>query len=390
MNQILLRVLSCLLALVFFTAVGCAKQDPPTGAPDVDESTDRFQAPIHNIAFTELGNPTREKYPNGEYARCAWDMAIYGGKLYLGSGDYGNNLGPVAVSCYHIASGTWEENTLLPDEEINRFCLIDGKLCAPGIDPQQAWDYGNYYVLDDTGWSVKRTIPGGVHVFDIVEHEGHIFAGLGVVEGRYPVSVSKDGGETFLSVPFQKEGMAVDTRGFSHIRTYDFFAIGGELYATLTLDSTYELYIYDSNKECFVFEEDWTGRMDVRRYKQNVLGEKAVFNKKLYITTGCLYQTSDLISLTHIAVGENTVVADLVVSGDVMYVLTFVKGENEGYQTKVYALCKGETELKEVFDFVYDVPGISMVVDGNDFYIGMGKRGLSDPKNGNLIRVSIP
>ena len=75
--------------------------------------------------YTELGIPLSERYPEGIRARCPWDMTVFDGKLYIGGGDYDANSGPVDIWCYDIDNGTWENSGTVPDEEINRFAVIN-------------------------------------------------------------------------------------------------------------------------------------------------------------------------------------------------------------------------------------------------------------------------
>ena len=347
-------------------------------------------APIHNIAFEELGVPTAEKYPTGERARLAWDMAFYEGKVYLGSGDYGNNRGPAQISCYDPKAGAWEASATVPDEEVNRFCVLSGALCAPGVDPRETdWSVGTYYVLENGEWTVKNTVSGGIHNYDMVEFHGKLFAGLGVDAGGYPVSVSTDGGESFTSVPFQKDGAAVSTAGYEYIRTYDFFVQGNTLYATLTLDDSYEIYRYDESLGVFLYKMNFKENVKISKYKINPLGEKVSFDGSIYFTTGYLYQTTDFETLTPITLPGSVRVFDLFVAEDTLYVLGADQLDDGKYKTTVYALEKGASAFKTVFDFLYDVPAISMVVEGEDFYIGMGTKSLVSDKNGMLLHVNI-
>ena len=57
---------------------------------------------IDSITYIELGIPSCERYPEGIRARNPWDMAIFGDKLYIGSGDYDKNSGPVDMWCYDM------------------------------------------------------------------------------------------------------------------------------------------------------------------------------------------------------------------------------------------------------------------------------------------------
>lgn len=391
MKKRLFRQVCALLALALcLCCLSCSTGENGNNDGKSDEET-KEKEPIHNIAFTELGVPTEEKYPTGERARLAWDMALHGGKIYIGSGDYGKNRGPAQISCYDPTTGAWEAFATVPDEEVDRFCVLSGKLCAPGIDPREGdWSLGNYYVLEDGAWTVKRTIPGGIHNFDMIEYHGSLFAGLGVSAGGYPVAVSSDGGQTFSSVPFfKKDGSPVHTSGYTQVRTYDFFLLGDTLYATLTLDSVYELYKYSEARASFYYVGDMKEQMHFFYYKLNPLGEKVTFDDSLYLATGNLYETPDFHNISPIVLEEGAMTTDLFVDGDTLYVLLSSNIEEGKYKTAVYALESGKATFREVFDFVYDVPSVSMVVSGEDFYIGMGYKSIESLKNGMLLHVSV-
>jgi hypothetical protein len=73
---------------------------------------------------------------------------------------------------------------------------------------------------------------------------------------------------------------------------------------------------------------------------------------------------------------------------DVWLIAPYLQDAESGkLKTTVYALREGETEFREVTSFLYDVPPMSMVVDGDVFYIGMGNGNAKHEKNGMLLRV---
>ncbi|MBQ4116012.1 MAG: hypothetical protein IJD37_01410, partial [Clostridia bacterium] len=97
------------------------------------------------VDYVELGVPSMQSFEVDTASRCPWDMIIWDEKVYIGSGDYGSNAGPVDIWCYDIQESTWKNSGTVPDEEISRFCVVDNALVAPGIDPTEDWSYGNYY-----------------------------------------------------------------------------------------------------------------------------------------------------------------------------------------------------------------------------------------------------
>ena len=100
--------------------------------------------PINDAAYTELGIPTASHYPEGTRARCPWDIIVWNENLYIGSGDYDSNAGPIDIWCYDKKENAWKNTGTVPDEEVYRFCIVNDTLIVPGIDPTEDWTYGNY------------------------------------------------------------------------------------------------------------------------------------------------------------------------------------------------------------------------------------------------------
>ena len=168
-----------------------------------------------DIAYDNLGMPLLDYYPNGQqediYARNVWDIAAYQGDIYIGSGDGNANKGPVPLMRY-TPQGQWEEASVLPDQQIQRFRPMEDQLLIPGTDPTDDWSLGNYYtVKSDRTVSIHRVLPNGMHCNDMVEFDGRLFAALETELGNSPIVVSDDGGDTFTPLPLIKDGSVVDT-----------------------------------------------------------------------------------------------------------------------------------------------------------------------------------
>lgn len=344
---------------------------------------------IDSIVYTELGIPTSERYSEGVTARSPWDMAINENKLYIGSGDYDTNAGPVDMWCYDIDKKTWSNSGTVPEEEIDRFCVIDNKLVVPGIDPQEDWSLGNYYVLDGNQWVKKRNIEGGLHTFDIVEFDGMLFAGLGVLKGSYPVVCSKDNGESFENVIFYKDGEKLDTTGSQNVRVYDLFVFKDKLYAVFMYgdsEITYDLYRYENGM--FVYDNQWYGKVSQIKLTNNIITGKTQFKDNMYFTTGYLHTTEDMTNLTYIIFPDEQVVYDICTDEKYLYALCANKQEDGTYKVFVYRN-DGQiiTNFHEIFNFVYDVPPLSIVCKDNNFYIGMGDTNNIHDKNGTILFV---
>ena len=342
------------------------------------------------VEYTELGIPSSERYSQGVRARCPWDMYLWNEKIYIGSGDYDTNAGPVDIWAYDIKNQLWENTGTVADEEINRFCVIDGKLTAPGIDPQGDWTYGNYYVLDNEEWTTVRTIPGGLHNFDMVEYQGMIFAGLGVTSGEYPIACSNDGGKTFTSVEMRKNGKAFDTSGSEVVRVSDLFVFNGNLYAAFRYgmtDITYDLYKYENG--VFVYDNQLYQNIYQIKFFNSIIASKAEFKGKMFFTTGYLYTTDNMSDFKRISFPNSEIVYDIYVNDDTLYVLCGVKQDDGKYKISVWKNGSGRaTSFTELFNFTYDIPPMSMVCDGNSFHIGIGNYDSNNDKNGMILSVN--
>lgn len=346
----------------------------------------------------ELGIPLSDRYPNEPKCRNVWDMAIFNNKLYIGSGDYNLNAGPIDVWYYDIKSKKWQTNATLPDEELSRFLLLDGKLAAPGIDPRDDWNWGNYYILNESGsgWDTIRKIPGGMHTFDMVSFQGELFAGIDVKKGGTPILSSQDNGVTYKTVPMKKDGALIDTTGAGVIRTNDFFVQKDNLYATFWYENTrdksltYDLYRYE-NGEFVFFNAALNSKIKMLLLWNNLIGGKTVYKDTVFFATGFLYATNDMKDFTEIPFPNSETVWDLFSDGAGLYALCSKEKESGDYTVSVW---KNETGLsqdfKEILQFDYPIPAISFVMTADVCYFGMGQKDGGNPMNGMVVQMKLP
>ncbi len=371
------RVLLLLCALMF-VCTACAPRDP------------------YEAEFTELGIPLKDVYPDGGVERTAWGIEYYDGALYVGSGDYDTNRGPVNMAHYDLAKSEWKIDGLADDEQIERFYNFDGTLYAVGYDSRSSWDFGNYYTCTEMGrWKTHRTLPNGVHNFDMIMFEGKLFAGLGVEEGNAPIVMTTDQ-ETWVPMYLWKDGSLRKTHGGTYIRVYDFFVLNGTLYASFFLSSDVEkareIYMYDGNK--FVYHSDMPTKLSyAKRSKYVYLNEKVEFKGVEYMTTGDLYKTTDMITAERVDLGETVEVADLRIIGDELYILCNEEIESDDGDVSFRVSVKKSddgNEFRELFYFEYPVRAMSFTHNNKTFYFGMGN-GAADKgcyeENGMVLSV---
>ncbi|MBE6798558.1 MAG: hypothetical protein E7525_02100 [Ruminococcaceae bacterium] len=340
----------------------------------------------------ELGNPTKEHYPNNFAARCVWDMEIYDGKLYVGNGNYDDNTGPAPVLYCNLDSlGDWKSEIVLNDEQIGRFVIIDGKLTVPGFDPCGDPDAGAYYQLENGGWNTYRNLPGSLHNFDIVKFDDKLFAGIGATEGKTSVMVSENG-SYFTYVPMYKNGQPISTMNNGYFRTYDFFVLENKLYADLyykTSESSagfLELYRYENG--VFVFDNAWGKKLSfIGCPYLSPIHSKAVINDTLFITTGHLYYTTDMNEFKKIELPNKAQAYDLYVYNDVLYILTAFKTE-DGYCTTIYSTTSENIDdFKGEVKFNWALPPTSFAVNDDCFFIAMGDWNIESEQNGDVVEL---
>lgn len=178
-----------------------------------------------NIEY--LGNPfvKRWRYSENRYARNIWDMQLYQGRIYLGSGNMDNsppapNTGATDIWAYDPSIKNFVKEGQVDEESIERFRVIDGELFIPGSDAMESWDFGNLYRKTPTHWKKYRNISNAIHVNDIINYQGQWFSSLGIHDLYSGIAVSD-----------QYSG-AWKTQQVGFFRFFDFFKWKGRLYAS--------------------------------------------------------------------------------------------------------------------------------------------------------------
>lgn len=196
-----------------------------------------------------LGNPIAgEEYA----ARHVWDLQVWRGRVYLGYGDWIGNSGPVDIWYYTPTASCFLSETVyvsptrpaaqVDEEAIHRYVVIDADLYIPGTDPTESWDWGNLYQNGGDGWEKKRTIPNGLHVFDLASYSGDLFAAIGPTR-TMPLLRSSDGGLTWTQV------VTITDAGYT--RFYNLYELDGTLFAVKRPTDAYTkpmVYHYQSSR----------------------------------------------------------------------------------------------------------------------------------------------
>lgn len=156
---------------------------------------------VENPVVENLASPVSQRFLKAIYARNVWDLQIFDGRLYVGTGNSSNggpssNAGPVPIWSRDLAKGEWKSEFIVDDEQIDGFRVLDGKLSIPGHDPRDDWSKGNFYQLEAGGWKKTRTIPNGIHTYDMAFFAGQLWGALGT-QGNYQLASSGDGGQSW-------------------------------------------------------------------------------------------------------------------------------------------------------------------------------------------------
>ena len=156
----------------------------------------------------KIGNPLLARFPTSgdpenARARSVWDMHYFNNRVYIGSGDYWANTGGVDVWTYNGVA--FENEYAVDDEMIWDFFEFEAKLFIPGNDATESWSFENLYINDpdrdpNPGWLKLRTLPGGLHCFDVALFNGRLYASI-ATDGSTPnkTLVSDDMGQTWTT-----------------------------------------------------------------------------------------------------------------------------------------------------------------------------------------------
>lgn len=222
--------LALILLLVLVGVTASAARQSPSTLQSIEQAT-----------ATWLGNPIAD-VPYS--ARHIWDLQVWQGRVYVGYGDWNANLGPVNIWYYTPTASAFVSETVYvsearpaapaDEEAIDRYVVIDGDLYIPGTDPisTNSWDWGNFYHNDGMGWIKYRTIPYGVHTFDMAGYDGELFASIGP-DGAPGLLRSSDGGLVWTSAISE-----VNPDDYFN-RFYELYELNGSLFAVKSPTMTY-------------------------------------------------------------------------------------------------------------------------------------------------------
>lgn len=417
---------SLIVGTVPLAGTASAQVDAATAASTNAAAADPVRAPVEN-----LGRPFAKA---GAYAQNVWDMQLWNGKIYIGQGNSSNegsspNAGPVPLTAYDPASQTFKPDTLslsstvkqtyIDEEQIDAFRVLNNQLYIPGHDARKAdLALGNFYRLDPSNgfWYKFRTVPEGVHVFDMASYNGQLFAAIG--SSSVPdILMSGDKGKTWTALG--KTGHPMQDP-----RNYALFQLGGKLYGSSSYVVTdNDAYRSDSGvleispapagstlpvqyRQIEVTADDLfpgvTPSTQVPYYLVKVVRPTPIGQKLLYIggqkhndqqwLPKGLFVASSLSDAARVTLPGGATAMDILTRGSKVYVLAYT--ESGGTYTNLVfeadaAAIGNPSAWTETVRFRQNTFARSFELQGGDFYFGLGTHDANNPvaTAGTILRI---
>ena len=122
--------------------------------------------------------------------------------------------------------------------------------------------------------------------------------------------------------------------------------------------------------------------------EDNIMTGKIQFGDNMFFTTGYLYATEDMSNFTRITFPDSQIVYDVFKDENYLYALCANKCDDVKYKVSVYRNDgQNLTNFHEIFNFIYEVPPLSIACQDGDFFIGMGDTNNNHDKNGTIIFI---
>lgn len=199
--------------LPFALLAGCSDSSSSSDPPQLDASSDAapeaspdagldsaveadaaLPCPVESCTFgpLELWSQPIDDYINAAAAglsvdpmdlhRSIDDLMVFEDRLYFGYGDATLNAGRVVDIQVRYFASPGNPTPLVDfakttEEEVEHFRKFGDKLYIPGVDATEDAFLGNVFVRPKGGeWIRHRSVQGGVHVHDVAEFKGALYA----------------------------------------------------------------------------------------------------------------------------------------------------------------------------------------------------------------------
>lgn len=346
-----------------------------------------------------IGTPYAAQYKNGEdaYSRNVWDMQVYKGKLFIGAGNSANegpstNSGPVSLMVYDPKTNKFNKETVIYDDQIDIFKILNNDLFIPGHDATGSWSWGNYYLrYADSSWMMYRNIPKALHVYDLALRGKELFAGIGLYEGA-AVGITSDLGKHWKIIKL------------GNSRVYSFLTLGDQFFALKKFKRTHKPYFSVAQ----YYKGNFVPRYDISIYdmfpdtKFTIKYSRAtriitLGNRAIYIGAYKYnsHQTKPFglysvelvgkeLKTKKIELESGYVPRDIIKREDTLYVLTSKKNRDDTTIKVLKFNTRNLNMYSELFSFEYPTFARSFELLNGSFYFGMG----SDVDEGDAWKMS--
>lgn len=334
-----------------------------------------------------IGNPSKSQFGDGEaaYSRNVWDLQVYNGLLFVGAGNSANegpskNSGNVDLHVYNPKTDKFSKETVIYDDQIDIFKLLNDNLFIPGHDATGSWNWGNFYQREqNASWKMYRNIPKALHVYDLEYRDKTLFAGVGLYEGA-AVGMTKDLGKNWEIIKLGRS------------RVYAFMSIGDRLFALKKFKRTSKPYFsvaeYRSGNfvpryDISIFDFFPSTKFDIKYSRATRIisfDDKAIYlgaykyNSHQTKPFG-FYEAvlkNNKIAAKKIRLKEGYIPRDIIKRGGIIYLLTSKTTLKNTHIEVLEFGTKNLTTYKELFSFNYPTFARSFELLEGVFYFGMG------------------
>jgi hypothetical protein len=372
---------------------------------DVVKKTTAGDAPKVLRQAEEIGSPNRERFPKDNaadsYARNVWDLHLYNGRIYIGCGDWNDNRGPIDI--WSLGPSTNPRLPVMPttagqpqaagiaflkeftvdEESVDGFRDYDGELYVPGTDSRESWALGNLYIKSGDKWTKRRTVPGGIHLFDAAKFKGKLFVTVGSVtkdgEGLAALYESEDDGATWR----------LSAESLEELRFDQLAPLDDALLVTSYYWSAKGLYRYDGNQmqrlriplfpgvKLGANKKVWDKMQRLGRFGAGVVYTLSVTDSGLDESLPLFYLDDFERGAVVVQQFQNEQVRDIVVRDGSCFVLTSkrVAGSNGQFKTQVHS-SRDLREWTQIADVTLPAVGKSLEMMDGTYYVGLATGGF--------------
>lgn len=331
---------------------------------------------------TKIAHPGLVLFPNDDdlvnlTSRTVWDLQYHDGRIYIGIGNYWQNMGPIDV--WSFDSETFRKECTVDEEQIQIFREYGGRLYIPGMDGTEPWEYGNLYIRNGQ-WQKLRTIPVAAHVYDVAVL-GDIYISLSSSISR-AILKSSDMGQTWEKV--------IDTNE-SKSSFIEMVALGNSL-VIMGRNSEGQECVYkysDGNTEKLVIPPPQDMVRSMPHNKMVAFGDGVLYN--VNCASHYAGKPAPLMFLNDFINGpviiekfQNMHVRDIIIRHNTCYVLAILYLKDD-FRGAIYSSSDLDN-WKEIAEFSVPAEPRSLELLDGVFYIGLGGRYID---SGSIYRLDL-